>query len=191
MVSTARTSKNPEKLLTAAFEASDLRRICSAVDAGILQFSSIIEVARAAEVDRVTLYRAFRLGKGPALDTMIKVLRVLGFQLVVQARHTIDTAKPPSTRPRAAANAEATARVFSTAFESGENGPLLKAFAETLRAQENVTEFARKTIRSREALYRVFTGPRTPRFSTTLSYLNALGLRFAVRRLPHKFCLRA
>ena len=73
-----------EKLLNAAFKTNDLRSICRAVDAAVLQSGSIIQVARAAELDRVTLYRAFRLERGPALDNMIKVLRVLGFRLVVE-----------------------------------------------------------------------------------------------------------
>jgi probable addiction module antidote protein len=76
-----------EKLLNEAFETNDLRRICRAVDAAVVQSGSIVEIARAAELDRVTLYRAFRLERGPALDNMIKVLRVLGFRLVVKVRN--------------------------------------------------------------------------------------------------------
>jgi DNA-binding phage protein len=73
-----------EQLLNVAFETNDLPSICRAVDVSVLQSGSIIEVARAAGLDRVTLYRAFRLEKGPALHNMIKVLRVLGFRLVVE-----------------------------------------------------------------------------------------------------------
>jgi DNA-binding phage protein len=54
-------SKDVERPLNAAFETNDLRRICRAVDAAVLRSGSIIEIARAAELDRVTLYRAFRL----------------------------------------------------------------------------------------------------------------------------------
>ena len=79
MANPAFGTKDVEKLLNAAFETNDLQRICRAVDAAVLQSGSIIEIARAAELDRVTLYRAFRLEKGPALNNMIKVLRVLGF----------------------------------------------------------------------------------------------------------------
>jgi DNA-binding phage protein len=64
---------------------------------------------------------------------------------------------------------------------------LVKVFKATLDAQENVAEFAGKTIRTRETLYRVFTQYPTPRFSTLLSFLNALELRFGVRRLPPAF----
>jgi DNA-binding phage protein len=73
-----------EQLLNAALKTNDLRSICRAVDVSVLHSGSIIEVARAAELDRVTLYRAFRLERGPALDNMIKDLRVLGFRLVVE-----------------------------------------------------------------------------------------------------------
>jgi probable addiction module antidote protein len=190
----ALVSNDLEKLLNAAFATNDLHRICRAIDAGVLKSSSIVEIAQAAEVDRTTLYRAFRCEKGPALDTMIKVLRVLGFQLVVEVgyQRAINTANRSSKRGgrrvknELGPDAKATARIFTAAFRSREIGPLLEAFAETLRAQENVAKFARKTIRARETLYRVFTGSRTPRFSTVLSFLNALGLRFAVRRLPGK-----
>lgn len=195
----ALVSNDLEKLLNAAFATNDLHRICRAIDAGVLKSLSIIEIAQAAEVDRTTLYRAFRCEKGPALDTMIKVLRVLGFQLVVEVEYqrAINTANRSSKRGgrrvknELGPDAKATARIFTAAFRSREIGPLLKAFAQTLRAQENVAEFARKTIRARETLYRVFTGPRTPRFSTVLSFLDALGLRFAVRRLPGKVGNRA
>jgi DNA-binding phage protein len=57
-----------EQLLNAALKTNDLRSICRAVDVSVLHSGSIIEVARAAELDRVTLYRAFRLVRGPALE---------------------------------------------------------------------------------------------------------------------------
>jgi len=69
--------------------------------------------------------------------------------------------------------------------KAGEVDLLVEVFKESLRAQENVAEFAGKTIRTREALYRVFTQSPMPGFSTLLSFLNALELQFAVRRLPH------
>jgi probable addiction module antidote protein len=94
-------SKDVERPLNAAFETNDLRRICRAVDAAVLRSGSIIEIARAAELDRVTLYRAFRLERGPALDNMIKVLRVLGFRLVVEVRGEMAKAEmdPMTNRP--------------------------------------------------------------------------------------------
>jgi DNA-binding phage protein len=44
-----------EQLLNAALKTNDLRSICRAVDVSVLHSGSIIEVARAAELDRVTL----------------------------------------------------------------------------------------------------------------------------------------
>lgn len=186
MANPAFESKDIEKLLNAAFETNDLQRICRAVDAAVLQTGSIIETARAAQLDRVTLYRAFRLERGPALDTMIKVIRVLGFRLIVEVRSEANSrvsGVPAERGSSARKQAAATARRFTAAFKTGEMEPLVKVFKETLHAQENVVEFAGKTIRTREALYRVFTQNPMPRFSTLLSFLNALELRFAVRRL--------
>jgi DNA-binding phage protein len=79
------------------------------------------------------------------------------------------------------------ARNYTAAFRSPEIGPAFReALAETLDAQENVAEFAKKTIRNRETLYRIFSGPRTPRLSTILSVLDAAGLCFGVRGLSRK-----
>ena len=185
-------SKDVEKLLNAAFETNDVQRICRAVDAAVLRSGSIIEIARAAELDRVTLYRAFRLAKGPALDNMIKVLRVLGFRLVVEVRREVANSHerdvPVEGRSSARKRAAATARQFTAAFKTEEMDSLVKVFKETLHSQENVAEFAGKTIRTREALYRVFAQNPMPRFSTLLSFLNALELQFAVRRLPQPAC---
>ena len=193
MANPAFGSKDVEKLLNAAFETNDLQRICRAVDAAVLRSGSIIEIVRAAELDRVTLYRNFRLAKGPALDNMIKVLRVLGFRLVVEVRREVANSHerdaPVEGRSSARKQAAATARQFTAAFKTEEMDLLVKVFKETLHSQENVAEFAGKTIRTREALYRVFTQNPMPRFSTLLSFLNALELQFAVRRLPYLHAL--
>ena len=180
-------SKDVERLLNSAFETSDMQNICRAVDAAVLQSGGVIEIARAAKIDRVTLYRAFRLERGPTLDNMIKVLRVLGFRLIVELRCELASGHEElpkvgwsAGRKRAAASA----RRFTAAFKSGKMDELAEVFKQTLREQENVAEFAGKTIRTREALYRVFTQNPMPRFRTLLSFLNALELRFAVRRLP-------
>jgi DNA-binding phage protein len=133
------------------------------------------------------LYRGFRLERGLALGNMVKVLRVLGFRLIVEVRPEVSNGERAiesvaEGNPRK--NQFATARRFTAAFKKGEMDALVSVFRETLLSQENVAEFASKTIRSRESLYRAFTKNPMPRFSTLLSFLNALGLRFAVRRLP-------
>lgn len=186
----ALASNELESSLNAAFATKNLRCICRAVDAAVLHSGRIIEIARAAECDRTTLYRAFRLGGGPKLDTMIKVLRALGFQLAVELCNETAHGTAVERRPRKNRQASATARRFTAAFKTGRRRDLLNAFAETLREQENVAAFAKRTTMSRENLYRVFSRNLNPRFDNLLSVLNALGLRFAVRSLPNKAGLR-
>lgn len=141
--------------LDAAFATNDLQYICRAVDASVVRYSSVTEMAWAAGVDRTTLYRAFRMEKGPTLDTMIRVLRVLGFQLVVEARKqgAIKMGAPPlkkgahRTKNKPDADTKARARTFTAAFRSRDIDLLFDAFAEALRAQDNVAAFARKMNR--------------------------------------------
>jgi probable addiction module antidote protein len=175
-----------EKSLRAAFTTNDLRRICSVVDVAVHRYG-ISDFARDTGVDRTTLYRAFRLEKGPQLDTMVRVLRVLRFRLTVEIRDQSDfQATNRLSRHALQLDAKASARVLNAAFKSCDLDLVIEAFAETLKSQKNVSEFARKTTRSREALYRSFALPRVPRFSTVLSFLNALGLQFGIERLPSK-----
>jgi DNA-binding phage protein len=177
--------KDVERLLKSAFRTSDMHDICRAVDAAVLSSGSINEIARAAAIDRVTLYRAFRLQRGPRLDNMIKILHVLGFYLTVEPIEIANIHDVPKNRRSGARKrAAAIARRFTAAFKSGEMVQLVEVFKQTLRAQENVAEFAGRTIRTREALYRVFTKNPMPSFRTLLSFLNALKLRFAIQRLP-------
>jgi probable addiction module antidote protein len=173
-----------EVSLEIAFATNDLRCICSAVDVVVVR-CGISDVARHAELDRTTLYRAFRLKKGPGLDTMITVLRVLGFCLTVEAKDQSRLRSANRSRRAPHLNASA-ARHLTVAFRTGDLDRVNEAFAKTLSAQENVSELARKTIRSRETLYRAFAFRHTPRFSTALSFLNALGLQFGVKQLPSK-----
>lgn len=179
-----------EKSLNAAFATNDLHRICRAIDAAVLDSPSIIGVAQDAGIDRTTFYRAFRCEKGPALNTMINVLRALGFHLIVQTNRQ-RAINPENRRPRdgralykRGADAKTTARLLTVAFKGRELRLIVEALAETLYAQENIAEVARKTIRPRETLYRSFTAPRIPRFSTVLSFLDALELQFAVKMRP-------
>jgi DNA-binding phage protein len=78
---------------------------------------------------------------------------------------------------------KAMARSLTDAFRSGDPTAAIEALAETLSAQENVSELARKTIRWRETLYRTFSYPNVPRFSTVLSFLDASGFQFSVEPL--------
>ena len=170
-----------ETLLNKAFATNDLRVICKAIDAAATTFGNT-RVARDANIDRKTLYRAFRIYNGPALNTMVNVLRVLGLTLTViakddqirfQAMNKSSTMAPDSQTAK-------TARILTKCFERNDLHFVIKTFAETLASQENMSEFARRTIISRETLYRSFSFPHIPRFSTALSVLNALGLQFAL-----------
>ena len=174
-----------EVSLGVAFATNDLRRICSAFDVAVVR-CGISDVARDAELDRTTLYRAFRLKKGPGLDTMITVLRVLGFRLIVETKDQSGFQSANRSRHAPHPNARATARLLTVAFRTGDLDLVNEAFAKTLSLQENVSELARKTVRSRGALYRAFAFRRTPRFSTVLSFLNALELQFGVKQLRPK-----
>lgn len=167
-----------EDALKAAFATNDLRRICRAVDEAVLR-GGIAKVAQNAKVDRTTIYRAFRRENGPALDTMVRVLHVLGSRLIVEI-------KPNPSSERLQADARTTARLLTTAFSHGDLDLAIEALAKALRSQENVSELARTTIVSRENLYRAFAFPRIPRFRTVLNFLNAVGLQFGIERLPSK-----
>lgn len=165
------TSDALRKSLQTAFATGDLLRICEAIDRSVVNFSSVTEVSKAAQIDRTTLYRAFRIKKGPALQTMIRVLHVLGFRLAVEVKKD----------SKNNANATRTARAISKALKIGNMELLSQALAITACEQENVTAFAKEAHMSREWVYRLFAGTRLLRFGTLLSYLNALGgLRFSI-----------
>jgi DNA-binding phage protein len=150
-----------EKSLRAALATNELRRICSVIDIAVHQVG-VERVAENAEVDRTTLDRAFRLQNGPALETMVRVLRVLGLALTVEVRNS-QAASQFSMRVPLVRSGK-TARFLTAAFRSRDLDRVVKAFAEILSSLENVSEFARQTIRSREALYRAFALPRRPSF---------------------------
>lgn len=156
-----------------ALATNDLPSICEAIDHALHELGVEI-AARKAGLDRTTLYRAFRCKNGPALETMVRVLQVLDLMLVVEV-------KILEQRPRAGlARLDKTARFLTAAFKSSDLDRVVSAFAKTLSSQENFSEFARRTIRSREALYRSFAPFKRPRFITLLSVLNALELQFSV-----------
>lgn len=162
--------------LEVAFATGDFRSIRSAVDREV-RTAGITKVVESAEIDRTTIYRAFRCESGPALDTMTKVLHVLGCRLIVEP-------KPDSCSKGSRLQDRTTAHWLTIAFGSGDLDLAVGALAEALRAQENVSELARKAVLSRENLYRSFAFPRIPRFRTVLNCLDALGLRLGVERLP-------
>jgi probable addiction module antidote protein len=69
---------------------------------------------------------------------------------------------------------------LTRAFETADTVAIVKALDDTLRAQENIVEFAKKASLERSSLYRSFSPNRDPQFSVVVHFLRALGLRFAV-----------
>jgi probable addiction module antidote protein len=181
--------RSMEISLNAAFKTADTHQICAAIDAAIHTQNNISQLARKADLDRVTLYRAFRRTEGPTLHTVIGALDALGFQFVVQfERQSLETPPNPYARwksrshPELRSNSKLAAKYLTRAFETSEINLIVEAFADTLRAQENVTQLAGKTIMSRTSLYRAFTAPHVPMFSTVVIFLDVLGLRLAIKR---------
>lgn len=159
--------------LNKALAANDLHAICDQLGASIFEVTGVTIFSKASKVDRTTLYRAFRIKRDLSLETLIKVLTALGLRLTFVAK----TEVPESV---------ASARRFSKALASGDPSQLAGAFARSLRSQPNVTRFAEKAGRSREALYRTFAGPGTPRFSTVLCLVAALELQLVVAPMRHR-----
>ncbi|OCK55381.1 hypothetical protein LMTR3_11195 [Bradyrhizobium sp. LMTR 3] len=177
-------------LLQNAFATNNLRTICKAIDDEISRQSSIAEFCQLAKVNRTTLFRAFRRRQGTGLETMMRVLEVLGFRLAVTAKGQVD-GKPiaDASAPKGGVLEKAypdpeVARRLTEALNSSNVRPVIGVFAEVLRKQDNIAGLSKKTIRCRETFYRAFVYPRVPRFSTALSLLDALGFTFTICRVP-------
>ena len=154
----------------------------------MLRSGGVIEIARAAKIDRVTLYRAFRLERGPALDNMIKVLRVLGFRLVVEVRREVANSHeglPESWVECGEKASRCVLRVGSRLHsKAGKWTNLLKSSSKPCASKKTLRSLREKRSgRARRFIAFLHKIPM-PRFRTLLSFLNALELRFAVRRLP-------
>jgi DNA-binding phage protein len=76
----------PKKIdaLNAALATNELGPICFALDAAIRDAGGVVAIARAARLDRITLYRAFRVADGVDLRTPLKTLRATRLQLIVE-----------------------------------------------------------------------------------------------------------
>ncbi len=173
------TSNDLHVALDAAFRTGDQRLICCAVDVAIHRYG-ISDAARDAKIDRTSLHRAFRNMNGPALSTMLRVLRTLGFHLVTTAE--TNWGDQPFGGLSRRKETRVAARALTEAFQSCRLDAATAALSLELRRQANVSELARKTIRSRAALYKAFSAPRDPRFFTVLSFVSALNLCFGVAR---------
>jgi probable addiction module antidote protein len=181
-------TRSMEIALNEALKTADAHLICSAIDAAIRAQNNVSQLAQKAGLNRVSLYRAFRTMRGPTLDFVIRTFDALGFQLVVQVGRPVPETSPNRhtlwkslSHPELRSNSTA-AEYLTRAFETSEMDLIVKAFSDTLRAQENVTHLAAGTSMGRTILYRAFTAPHVPRFSTVLIFLDALGLRLAIKR---------
>jgi DNA-binding phage protein len=164
-------------LLDAGFKSGSIETIVLAIDSLVRGSPNISRLAKDVRINRVTLYR-FRNEVNPRLDTVASILRASGLRLVVES-------KPNRL---ALANSKFTSEFLTRAFDSSDTVKIVEAFAETLRAQENVSEFALNASLYRSSLYRAFTHPHVPKMRTVIEFLQALGLRLAVRSRNTRPC---
>jgi probable addiction module antidote protein len=177
-----------ETSLNAALRTADVGKIFVAFDAAIHRQKSIKELALNAGLDRVTLHRMFRPERNPSLDSVVKVLRGLGFQFVVEY------VRQPKRRPNHFAfrkfdfdpelrsNSKRVSEHLTRAFKTDEMMLIAAAFSDVLRAQENIMAFAEGMMTTGPNLYRAFRERHVPRFGIVVSFLHALGLRLAVKQ---------
>ena len=179
----------PRNMLEAAFKTADPPTIFAAMDALVRTSPSISKLARDAGRGRSLLYRTFRGDKGPKLSMVVGVLNSAGFQLIVSVHRNHPQDGRPNSKGHARkttahlelrSNPRACAKFLTRAFETSDTIAIVKALDDTLRAQENVLEFAKKASIARSSLYRSFSPNRDPQFSRVVHFLRALGLRFAV-----------
>ena len=177
-----------EAALNCALKTADTKSICAAIDTIVRRSPNVSQLAKEAGISRSMLYRSLRGKKGPTLVTILRILRSVGFQLVVKFERQPKKDKPnpfgQSSKTTAhlelRGDSKASAKFLTRAFENDDLIEITKALEDTLRAQENVVEFAKRTSMRRSALYRAFSGSHVPQFSTIIHFLHALGLHLAV-----------
>lgn len=159
-----------EIMLNRALKTGDVAVFCAAIDEAIRNQPNVKQLASKAGLDRTSLYRLSRSDDGgPNIETVIKILGALGFRFMAEFK-----GRSPTSHSRH------TCDQLTRAFKAGATSPITEVFSDALRAQENVSDFAKKTSLNRTGLYRAFRAPRKPRFRTVLDFLNALNLRLAV-----------
>jgi probable addiction module antidote protein len=182
----------PRKMLEAALKTGNPLTIFAALDRLVRTSPNVSKLAKDAGRGRSLLYRTFRGDKGPKLSMVLSVLSSADFQLIVNARgshpqnggpNRIGHWRKTTAHLELRSNPRACANFLTRAFETSDTVAVVKALDDTLRAQENVVEFSKKTSIARSSLYRSFSPNRDPQFSTVVHFLRALGLRFAVAPL--------
>jgi probable addiction module antidote protein len=179
----------PRNMLEAALKTADPPTIFAAMDRLVRMSPNVSKLAKDAGAERSRLYRTFRGDKGPRLSMVVRVLNSADFQLIVNAHgshpqngrpNRTGQARKTTAHLELRSNPNACAKFLTGAFETSDTIAIVKALDDTLRAQENVLEFAKKTSIARSSLYRSFSPNRDPQFSVVVRFLRALGLRFAV-----------
>jgi len=75
-----------------------------------------------------------------------------------------------------------TAALLSDAFATNDLEAISRAFGETVHAQANIADFARRVSMSRMSLYRWVQEGRRLKFRSVLKITSVLGLRLEVAR---------
>jgi probable addiction module antidote protein len=172
--------------LNEAFETADITEICGAID-GLIRLQGISRIAQQSGIERTHLYNAFSSERGPRLSTVISVLKATGLQLLVKPKNfsnrALEYGRPETSEsPKLPSQRKSTAQFLNRAFGTCDLRSIAQAFGEVIRAQENVTAFARQAGLERTRLYRCFGGALTPEFSAVLGVVDALGLQLFTRQ---------
>jgi probable addiction module antidote protein len=159
------------KLLNGALDAANEEKI-------LLLFNRMIErqnkshFAAQSGLNRVTLYRGFSPGSSPRLETVLKALDASALQFKCSPR---TTGQSPPTE-----HLKMTAALLSDAFATDDLEVISRAFGETVHAEANIADFARRVSISRMSLYRWIEAGNALKFQSVLKITSALGLRLEV-----------
>lgn len=178
-----------EKFLNRAFETTDSRQVCLALGEAV-RAQNVTAIAVASGIERAHLYGAFASERGPRLSTVTKVIAALRMRFVavqspICALERCSPQHPLHGHLRYTTPA-GVAGLLNPALEASDLRAICSTFGEIIRAQENVTEFARRIQIGRTRLYRSFMDDRSPEFTTVLTILGAFGLQLRVKRVSKR-----
>lgn len=94
-----RTDEDIAAYLTAAFEEGDAKLVAAALG-DIARAKGMSRIARESGLAREALYRALSEDGNPALDTVMRVSKALGFKFVAAPEHADHGDKPGTTAAR-------------------------------------------------------------------------------------------
>src|SRR3954447_2928278 len=75
--------------LNEAFQTTDLRQICNALD-DVIRSQNVSELALKTGIDRARLYSVFRPKDGPRYSTVMIILNALGLGFVAEPRARLE-----------------------------------------------------------------------------------------------------